>query len=144
MSRDLWTAPKTKKILKASSVWQEKPLITTVRYITKEVSFSKLFRPDEPWAIWMTVLSVSVRLFSATTTKEASGQPWWPKTWVWLRTPPPGRRQPLLWARSPIRFTFYFPRLFVIWNFQIYRVMCNAGYSEKDFSSAFKFIREQK
>jgi len=26
---------------------------------------------------------------------------------------------------------------------QIYRVMCNAGYSEKDFSSAFKFIREQ-
>jgi len=26
---------------------------------------------------------------------------------------------------------------------QIYRVMCNAGYAEKDFSSAFKFLREQ-
>ena len=27
---------------------------------------------------------------------------------------------------------------------QIYRVMCNAGYAEKDFSSAFKFLREQE
>jgi len=27
---------------------------------------------------------------------------------------------------------------------QIYRVMCNAGYAEKDFSSAFQFLREQK
>jgi len=27
---------------------------------------------------------------------------------------------------------------------QMYRVMCNAGYAEKDFSSAFKFIREQE
>jgi len=27
---------------------------------------------------------------------------------------------------------------------QVYRVMCNAGYAEKDFSSAFKFIREQQ
>jgi len=27
---------------------------------------------------------------------------------------------------------------------QIYRVMCNAGYAEKDFSSAFKFLREDK
>jgi len=26
---------------------------------------------------------------------------------------------------------------------QIYRVMCNAGYSEKDFSSAFQFLREK-
>jgi len=27
---------------------------------------------------------------------------------------------------------------------QIYRVMCNGGYAEKDFSSAFKFIREDE
>jgi len=27
---------------------------------------------------------------------------------------------------------------------QIYRVMCNAGYAEKDFSSAFQFLREEK
>ena len=26
---------------------------------------------------------------------------------------------------------------------QMYRVMCNAGYAEKDFSSAFKFLKEQ-
>lgn len=26
---------------------------------------------------------------------------------------------------------------------QIYRVMCNAGYAEKDFSSAFKFLQKQ-
>jgi len=27
---------------------------------------------------------------------------------------------------------------------QIYRVMCNAGYAEKDFSSAFQFLRDQQ
>ena len=27
---------------------------------------------------------------------------------------------------------------------QIYRVMCNAGYAEKDFSSAFQFLKEQE
>ena len=27
--------------------------------------------------------------------------------------------------------------------FQMYRVMCNAGYAEKDFSSAFQFLREK-
>jgi len=27
---------------------------------------------------------------------------------------------------------------------QMYRVMCNAGYAEKDFSSAFKFLQEQE
>jgi len=27
---------------------------------------------------------------------------------------------------------------------QIYRVMCNAGYAEKDFSSAFQFLKEQQ
>lgn len=26
---------------------------------------------------------------------------------------------------------------------QLYRVMCTAGYAEKDFSSAFKFLREE-
>ena len=26
---------------------------------------------------------------------------------------------------------------------QMYRVMCNAGYAEKDFSSAFQFLREK-
>ena len=28
--------------------------------------------------------------------------------------------------------------------FQMYRVMCNAGYAEKDFSSAFQFLREKE
>ena len=37
-----------------------------------------------------------------------------------------------------------FQTLHNLFLFQMYRVMCNAGYAEKDFSSAFKFIREQE
>ena len=35
-------------------------------------------------------------------------------------------------------------RSYEISSFQIYRVMCNAGYAEKDFSSAFQFLKEQE
>ena len=60
-------------------------------------------------------MNEKAHLSSVTTTKEASAQPWWPKTWVWLRTRRPELRLPLLLDLWLIRWLF-FKRIF-FWSY---------------------------